>query len=108
MSNVKFCEKCEKILMLKIGKNKDIVNFCELCKGSYKIEGHILKHKKKTSINRYKDIAEAALYDDTMPRIRKKCKHCSNDILVYFKDIDTMRNVYVCRLCKKSWINKAN
>lgn len=105
MSKLEFCAECESILVLKKNKEDKVVNFCEVCKKSYEIKKKILRRKTKKTISQHKEMVEAAMYDDTMPRIEKNCKICSNDILVYFKDKETMKNVYVCRSCNNYWTN---
>ena len=104
MSEIKFCEQCHNLMTLKVGKDKNIVYYCELCDLVEKAETNILKSRKKQTIEKHAEMAETALYDDTLPRIKKKCKSCDNDILIYFKDTETLRNVYVCRACSRYWV----
>jgi DNA-directed RNA polymerase subunit M/transcription elongation factor TFIIS len=106
----RFCDKCGDFLTLKKIKDKKVVLYCLNCKEEYDIESNILIYKVGVKQNQKikTNVLTAMLYDKiTYPKIKKKIpshKDCDNEILVYARDVNTMKNVYVCQKCKKSWI----
>ena len=99
MNKLKFCGVCEKFLEPRIGKTGKTSYHCDFCKTDIPIVGNVIKYYKPKKLTSQQSMAETALYDNTLPRIRKKCKKCDNDVLIYYKDESTMRNVYICRTC---------
>jgi DNA-directed RNA polymerase subunit M/transcription elongation factor TFIIS len=99
----KFCKKCERFMTFVI-KNNIIYKYCEVCNEYVEYKKKIIQEKQK--FNKKKRFYYAMIHDNiTYPSTNKKIANhsCGNDILIYAKNYETMKNFYVCQNCGKSW-----
>jgi len=96
---MKFCDRCSGFLTIVTEKN-EIYNKCYICNIKSKLDNKILAQSTSKENRRNEILSIAALYDDTYPVKKQKCNSCKNDIIHYFVDKKTYKNIYVCRKCK--------
>jgi DNA-directed RNA polymerase subunit M/transcription elongation factor TFIIS len=98
---MKFCEKCNNKLYVRVN-GIEVKYYCYLCQIESSDPVTIINHKKYTSENKIDKLIHNMLYDITYPIINTKCStpECSSTKLVYFK-MEDMKNLYLCRECKK-------
>ena len=105
MTQKKFCDQCENVLRISEDAQKRVSLYCEDCQVHIPFSGGLIAEKKYKTTKNYDEMLFTALYDDTLPRVRTKCSNCPNDIIIYFRDKSTMKNIYFCRSCRNYWQN---
>lgn len=102
---MEFCKKCQGLLVPtpEITSGAMILE-CRVCKEKYPLTQYRIYYEKldkgDESLPSY---IKAALEDNTFPIIKKPCKNCPSQYVVYIRASKDMHAVYVCRQCKKWW-----
>ena len=115
---MKFCEKCDNMLYLKLSEDRDLVYYCKNC-------GHSIPMKKEDGSicviddNTVDDNVKFSQYinkyikfDPTLPRVNNitcvnpqctKKKDEENEIIYLKYDADNMKYLYYCTYCDNFW-----
>jgi DNA-directed RNA polymerase subunit M/transcription elongation factor TFIIS len=97
---MRFCEVCESVLAA-VFTQSTMHYKCTRCEKKFdSVPNDTLRFKEtfdnKTSSVEYKTMLRNAPFDNTNPRIIKKCTKCDNDVLSYVVLGESMVYVYTC------------
>lgn len=101
---MRFCKICESYLIIVEDPDGLASYYCKKCDRYVKLQGDIILSIKKKSQYPTTNIERAMIYDNvTYKSVKIPCPDCDNDIIRTCLDESTMKNIYVCPKCKKSW-----
>lgn len=103
---IKFCRECNNLLNLKM--EGDMIQYlCNKCETTADIESPVIymnsfRNNHESDLNQKKNM----LLDPTLPRLKKKCSKCSNNICFSYMEKSekkALNSYYVCTKCLYEW-----
>ncbi len=115
---MKFCEKCDNMLYLRISDDSDqkMLHYCRHCGFTKEADAFCLEYNAIQKIDPLSFINPFTHLDPTLPHTHNMfCPNAvcpsnqttppSPDIVIFKPKITSLENIFICYVCQHNWTN---